>query len=55
MISGDDIFGYSKASINTYGYTNLFLYKTDFSKDILQFGIDGEGGVCKLKGILSLF
>lgn len=55
MLQSDDIFGYSKPAINSYGYTSLFLYKSDFSKDILQFGIDGEGGVCKLKGILNLF
>jgi hypothetical protein len=33
----------------------MFIYKNDFSRDILQFGIDGEGGICKLKGITNLF
>jgi hypothetical protein len=47
----DDIIGYSKPQINTFGYTNIFIYKKDSSRDILQFGIDGEGGVCKLRGI----
>jgi hypothetical protein len=53
--NSDDITGYSKVSINTYGYSNMFIYKNDFSRDILQFGIDGEGGICKLKGITNLF
>ena len=55
LISSDEIMGYSKPTINSFGYTSLFIYKNDSSKDILQFGIDGEGGVCKLKGINNLF
>lgn len=55
LVQGDDIIGYSQPVINSFGYTSLFINKDNFSKDILQFGIDGEGGVCKLKGINNLF
>jgi hypothetical protein len=55
LLTNEDIFGYSVPSVNAYGYTSLFLHKKDFSKDILQFGIDGEGGICKLRGINNLF
>jgi hypothetical protein len=41
-------------NINSYGYTSIFVYKKDSSKDILQFGIDGDGGICKLRGINEL-
>ena len=51
----DEIIGYSIPTINSYGYTSLYAYKNDSSKDILQFGIDGEGGICKLKGVIDLF
>ena len=54
-IKNDEIIGYSEPNINSFGYTSLFIYKNDSSKDILQFGIDGEGGICKLKGITNLF
>ena len=47
----DDIIGYSLPTINSFGYTSLYFYKNDSSRDILQFGIDGEGGICKLKGV----
>ena len=47
----EDNIGYSYPKVNSFGYTNLFIYKKDYSKDILQFGIDGEGGICKLRGI----
>lgn len=47
----EDNIGYSFPKVNSFGYTNLFIYKKDYSKDILQFGIDGEGGICKLRGI----
>ena len=55
LLDGDDVIGYSKPNINSYGYTSIFIYRKDFSRDILQFGIDGEGGVCKLRGINNLF
>ena len=55
LIQTDDVIGYSKPAINSFGYTSLFIYKDDSSKDILQFGIDGEGGICKLRGITNLF
>ena len=55
LIKNDEIIGYSEPNINSFGYTSLFIYKNDSSKDILQFGIDGEGGICKLKGITNLF
>ena len=51
---GDEILGYSLPNINSYGYTSIFVYKKDSSKDILQFGIDGDGGICKLRGINEL-
>jgi hypothetical protein len=47
----DDIIGYSLPTVNSFGYTSLYFYKNDSSKDILQFGIDGKGGICKLKGV----